>query len=284
VQELLIKITAMAGVSLSSLERKIKSIRLVFVGRFVVLVLFLTQGGFFTAFPTWYSDDKRWIAVLTLYLPAISYWSFCLNTDAGLLRMFYTWGLYVAALVPNISITFGVCGDDLNTQYFLGPNCLKVILCLTPVLLLLLLNTADDLGENQEYRQLAKELSVHISIDLFDGVEMLDVVLDEKENHYGIEKGFGIAMITVACFSFVLSLVQMAENKLENGRCQLRKKVAIFRNGIQMVFLNLVFLIIRLVIFIKYKKDESIFIAKNCIAIFLSALEIYYYQYSDRQY
>jgi len=124
-----------------------------------------------------------------------------LNTDAGLLRMFLTWRLYVlVALVPNIGITFGVCGEDLNTEYFLGPNCLKVILCLTPVLFLLLLNTADDLRANEEYRQLAKELSVYISIDLFDGVEMLDVVLDEKENHYGIEKGFGIAMISVACF------------------------------------------------------------------------------------
>jgi len=270
----------MAGV-LSSLTRKIKSIQLVFVGRFAVLALFLTQGGFFAAYPTWYSDNKGWIAVVLLYVPAISYWIYCLKTDAGLLRMFLTWGLYVlVALVPNIGIAFGVCGEDLDTKNFLGPNCLKVILCLTPVLFLLLLNTADDLSDNEEYRQLAKELSVHISIDLFDGVEMLDVVLDERENHYGIKKGFGIAMVTVACFSFLLSLLQMAENKLENRKCQLREKVAIFRYGIQMVFVNLVFLVIRLVIFIKYKKDESIFIAKNGIAIFLSALDIYYYRQS----
>ena len=269
----------MAGV-LSSLKRKIKSIRLVFVGRFVVLALFLTQCGFFAAYPTWYSDDKPWIAVIISYVPVIFYWGYCLKTDAGLIKMFFTWRLYVLALVLNIAITFGVCGDELDKENFLGPNCLKVILCLTPVLFLLLLNTADDLSENEEYRKLAKELSVHISIDLFDGVEMLDVVLDERENNYGIKKGFGIAMITVACFSFVLSLLQMAENKLENGSCELDKKLAIIRNGIQMVFVNLVFLIIRLVIFIKYKKDESIFIAKNGIAIFLSSLEIYYYRQS----
>ena len=275
-----LKISAMAGV-LSSLKRKIKSIRLVFVGRLAVLALFLTQGGFFAAYPTWYTDDFRWIAVITLYVPAICYWGYCLIKDAGLIRMFYTWGLYVVvALIPNIGITFGVCGEDLNTKNFLGPNCLKVILCLTPVLFLLLLNTADDLSENEDYRELAKALSVRISIDLFDGVEMLDVVLDERENHYGIKKGFGIAMITVACVSFVLSSLQMAENKLENGSCQLRKKVAIIGNVVQMVFVNLDFLIIRLVIFILYKKDESIFIAKNGIAIFLSALEIYYYRQS----
>ena len=92
--------------------RKIKSIRLVFVGRFVVLALFLTQCGFFAAYPTWYTDDLRWIAVIILYAPAILYWGYCLKTDAGLIRMFFTWGLYVlVALVPNIAITFGVCGD-----------------------------------------------------------------------------------------------------------------------------------------------------------------------------
>ena len=109
---------------------------------------------------------------------------------------------------------------------------------------------------------------------------MLDVVLDERENSYGLKKGFGIAMITVACFSFLLSLFQMAENKLENGNRQIRKKRAIIRNGIQMVCVNFIFLVIRLAIFIKYKKDESIFIGKNGIAIFLSALEIYYYRQS----
>ena len=149
------------------------------------------------------------------------------------------------ALVPNIGITFGVCGEELDKENFLGPNGLKVILCLTPVLFLFLLNTADDLSEYEDYRELAKELSVHISIDLFDGVEMLVVVLDERENNYGLKKGFGIAMITVACFSFLLPLFQMAENKLENGNRQIRKKRAINRNGIQMVCVNFVFLVIR---------------------------------------
>lgn len=132
------------------------------------------------------------------------------------------------------------------------------------------------MGEHEDYRQLATQLSLRISIDLFDGVAMLDVVLDERENHYGIKKGFGIMMITVACFSFALSLLQMVENKLDQGRCQLRKKLVIIRSGIQIVLVNVIFLIIRLVIFIKYGKDESIFMAKNGIAIFLSLSEIYH--------
>lgn len=92
----------------------------------------------------------------------------------------------------------------------------------------------------------------------------------------GIPKDFGRVMVAVACFSFLLSLLQLAENKLDDGRHEIRKPLAIFRNGVQIVFVNLAFLIIRAVIFFKYKKDESIFIAKNGIAIFLSSLEIYW--------
>ena len=261
-----------------SLKNIIKSIRLVFVGRFVVLVLLLIQCSFFAAYPTWYSDDMHWIAVLTLYLPAICYWSYCLATDAGLVRMFHIWGLFVlVALIPNIAITFGVCGDELDSKSFLGPNTLKVILCFTPVLFLILLNTATDLKEHEGYRQLASQLSLRISIDLFDGVAMLNMVLDDKQNPFGIEKRFGTMMITVACFSFALSWLQMAENKLEYGTCQLRKKLVIIRSAIQMLSVNVLFLIIRLVIFFKHRKDESIFMAKNGIAIFISISEMYHF-------
>lgn len=89
---------------LSSLKKIIKSIRLVFVGRFAVFVLLLTQCSFFAAYPIWYTDNLRWIAVVTLYFPAIFYWGHCLKIGAGLARMFHTWGLFVlVALVPNSS-------------------------------------------------------------------------------------------------------------------------------------------------------------------------------------
>ncbi|XP_078342381.1 uncharacterized protein LOC144628191 [Oculina patagonica] len=262
---------------LSFLKRKIKALRFVDVGRFAFAVLLLAQCGFLAAYPAKYTKNLLWIAVVILYAPALFYWLHCLKTHAGLLRMFFTWGLYVVvALVPNIAITFALCGDNLDKETFLGPNTLKVVLCLTPVLFLFLLNTASDLSESEDYRQLASQFSIQITIDLFDGVEMLDVVLDERENSHGISKGFGIAMIAVACFSFMLSLLQMAEYKLDDNSYQLRKKLSIIRNAMQLSLVNLVFLIIRLVIFIKYKKDESIFIAKNGIAIFLSSLEIYW--------
>ena len=262
----------------SVMAKDTKAVGLIYIGRSVFVILLLVQCGFLAVYPAKYTDDFRWLAVATLYAPALLYWLYCLKTHAGLLRMFFTWGLYVViALVPNIAITFAVCGEDLDKNNFLGPNFLKVVLCLTPVLFLFLLNTASDLSESEEFRQLAWQFSIQITIDLFDGVEMLDVVLDERENSNGISKEFGIAMIAVACFGFALSLLQMAEYNLDDkGHYQRRKKLSIVRNVMQLILVNLVFLIIRLVIFIKYKKDESIFIAKNGIAIFLSSFEIYW--------
>ena len=65
---------------------------------------------------------------------------------------------------------------------------------------------------------------------LFDAVEMLDIVLNENENRHGIPKWFGRLIVALACFSFLVSLLQMAENKLDDGIVEQRKYPAIIRN------------------------------------------------------
>ena len=242
----------------------------------------MIQSGFLAAYPATY-QDRDTAALCLLCIPVLVYWIYCLCTEASLLRMFFTWGLYlVVFLIPMIATIFAVAGDELDKTKFLGPNTLKVILCLTPVLFLFLPNTASGLSESDDYRQLAFRLTIQVTIDLFDTVEMLDIVLDENENSHGIPKWFGRLMVAVACFSFLLSLLQMAENKLVEGEVEQWKCLAIIRNVVQMVCVNLVFMVIRLVIFFKYKKEESIFIAKNGIAIYFSALEIYSIRRSQR--
>ena len=73
-----------------------------------------------------------------------------------------------------------------------------------------------------------------IAIDLVDSVEMLDIVLDER-----IPKEFGYAMIAAACVSFLLTLLQIVENKLHMGTVSLRKEVAILANVLQIFLVNL---------------------------------------------
>ena len=107
-----------------------------------------------------------------------------------------------------------------NDTKTLGPTLLKATLCVTPLLLLLLLNTASDANETDENKHDVYKLCVQLAVDRLDAVEMIDIVLDEKEHNYGIYQGFGIAMITVACISFLLSLWPMIETKLHGRKSQ----------------------------------------------------------------
>ena len=68
--------------------------------------------------------------------------------------------------------------NKLEKAAFLGPNVLKMILCISPLVLPLLLNTASDCDE---YRVLVSKLSLQITLNLFDGIEMLEVLMEENE-------------------------------------------------------------------------------------------------------
>ena len=214
----------------------------------------------------------------------------------------------------NIGIIFGLVGDKLGTKKFPSLGLLKGILCLTPPLLLLLLHNADDLDRSQERKDLVFKLSFQMAIDLFDVIDMIDIVLDDigrvnearslpadviatlnktlKEtlpsftlNSTGISTSelnkslaippvFGRVMIGVACFSLMLSIWQWAENKLSTNDTGIQFRTAVARNVLEVIFVNFFFLVIRGVVFFMYSQDDFVFIAKNFIAIIFSILEI----------
>ena len=276
---------------------------LMHVGRFVFFALIVSQCFLLASYPARYNDTV-WYAAALFYAPSVILWLFLvLFKKSKLLKLrqsFCVWALYVAlGLIPNIGIVFGVAGNELafnktssasNATFAvcnatsstskgtfdglekktLGPIWLKATLCVTPLLLLLLINTASDA---RKYKGAVSQLCVQLAVDLLDAVEMIDIVLEEQEHNYGISKGFGIAMISLACLSLLLSPWQMIEIDLNEQKT--RRRTAIARNIVEIICVNSVFLIIRLVIVFKYKKDEAVFIAKNIIAILLSALEVF---------
>ena len=159
-------------------------------------------------------------------------------------------------------------GDGLENKR-LDPIVLKAALCLTPLLLVLLLNTASDADD---YRDALSKLCVQLAVDLLDAVEMIDIGLEDHEQKFCISDEFGIAMITVACISLFLSPWSMLAINLDEKKT--KKRTAMARNIVETFCVNIVFLGIRLAIVILYRKDETIFIAKNILAIVLSSLEI----------
>ena len=242
--------------------------------RVAFFVLIIIQCFFLAAYPAEYEDNSNWYVLATSFGPAVIVWFSLIANKAKLRWLFHVWNLYIiCALIPNIATIFIVVGDSIDKNKFLGPNALKAVLCITPPLHLLLLHSADDTDENDKYEELVSKLSFQMAVDLFDVVEMIDIVLDEIEHDFGIPKGFGTAMIVLACFSLLFSTWHLAENKLSRGKADTRFTTAIWRNRVEMLF-NLVFLIMRAVVLFEYGKDESIFIAKNGISMIFSFLEI----------
>ena len=240
-----------------------------------LLSMMTTQSMFLSAYLAKYEGTSNWYFMAFSFGPAVFVWVLLLIFKALYLGcLFRIWGLYIMALVVNIAMVFGKVGDRIDKTEFLGPNVLKMVLCITPLLLLLLLNTGDLDDSDDEEREIVSKLCFPMAVDLFDGIEMIDIVLEEREHEFGIPKAFSTAMIVLACLSILESPWQMVEIKLTEEGPEIRIRTALSRNIFQIAFVNLLFLVIRAVVFFKFGKDESIFIAKNGIAIVLSILEI----------
>ena len=93
---------------------------------------------------------------------------------------------------------------------------------------------------------------------------MLEVILEENEFSHGIPKSFEKAIIAFVCISILVSPLQLLENKLTRdsgtGEWDVLTWPTIVRITIQILCVNGVFLVLRLVLFFDYVKDASVFI------------------------
>lgn len=207
----------------------------------------------------------------------------------------------------NIGIIFGLVGDKLGTKKFPSLGLLKGLLCLTPPLLLLLLHNADDLDRSQERKDLVFKLSFQMAIDLFDVIDMIDIVLDdigranetqslpadviatlnktlketlpsftlnttgiltsELNKSLAILSVFGRVMIGVACFSLMLSIWQWAENKHSTNDGYSISNSSSTQRSRGDLRQFLFLDHPGVVFFFKYGQDDFVFIAKNFTAI-----------------
>lgn len=246
---------------------------LVHFGRFAFFVTMILQFVSFASFLAHYENQNAWYGLPLLCLPALILWFYILYDEGKLRWLFFVWGLYIwLAFVPTVGLTFGLVEDKLERNEFHGPNLLKKTFCLAPLLLLLLLNTAAD---SNEYRDLISKLSFQVTLDLFDGVEMLEVILEGNELKDGVPLGLERTIIALVCVSFLVSPAQLVENKLQDNRqWKIHRFGSALRITIQVLCVNTTFLALRMALWLEYERDASIFIAKNCILIILGFLEI----------
>ena len=158
---------------------------------------------------------------------------------------------------------------DSNSAF--GPNMLKSLLCVTPVAIMALLNSAPP---EPKYDSNVTAHSIVIAVNMFDGIEMLQVLL-EKDGNCKLPDGLQIAIIVIVCIYLFVSFLELAKIKFKDyEEPKMRKRIFYIYFCFQGV-LNLSFLIVRIVLWAKYERDAAIFIAKNLISLGHLGLEFY---------
>ena len=210
-------------------------------------------------------------SVSLLLAPASLFWWYISVNDAGKLTyLFFAWLSYVLfGFVPLIGIVFGLAVDKIESDGFLNSSTLKMTLCITPLLLLLMFHTGMEL---KEHRQAIINFSFKAAIDLLDGIELLAIVLEENvnESSSGVSKSFQDALISFACIVILcqslLSTPYNAERLENRGEGK--------TDSITQALLNTVLLSLRLGLIFGYGRIASLFITKNIIMIFVRLFEM----------
>lgn len=252
-------------------------------GRLLLLILLTIQHTLFLLLHvSW--PHENWLRLFVrvphiLFLVIIIFFSgvfapYVLFERSLLFETFLKWQLYIIfVLVPN---TVGISGFvifEADRAQHLPGALFRIALCITPILLILLLTTAEDSFSSKSNQDLVRNLSVLMVIDLLDAFEILDKV--SESNAPDSPK---LVLVLGAAIFIIVSSLQMYEyasdSVWEEAAEELRHIPSIIRN-IFVLVINLVFLLVRLSVLIEYEKTWSILIIfKNFIVIILSVIHI----------
>ena len=190
-------------------------------------------------------------------------------------KVMWVWGfwlIYILLYTISVGIIFGEISHKLDKSKTYGPNFLKAILCITPALLVLVLQ----LVISPSYRKEVLGLSVLAALDLFDGIEMLEIVLMQNDFvDFDLHDGVVKCIIAFACVSFVLTSLGLFRNKFDDVDTVEKRshRIAICFGLAAILFTNVPFLALRIYIWLDSGYEAAIFIAKNVVSLVVGLVE-----------
>ena len=246
---------------------------LLLVGRIVFVVFLGTQALVLALYSDHYGEGSTTAPLAAIYVGAfLALMASCTKFDE-ISWLWFVWLLYSVAFTAMVGAIFGriVIPHKLQNESFFGPNVLKMTLCIAPVELLLLLNTATDVPA---YHKALTELSFTATLDLFDGIEMLNVILENGEGPNAIAVGTSTTILVFVCAFFLLSFMGILEIKplMEGlrGEETVKLRKCVFRIGsVFRSVVNASFLILRIYLWSNNGLSGAIFITKNIISLVL---------------
>ena len=284
---------------------------LLYVAQVVLLVVFLTEHE--DPKYGWYSVMFIVAPILTVVFLCRNWkTNGCTDKDEEIRLVWTIWGTYIVPYVVTVATIFITVAKELTKKFTLGVNALKMTLCITPAMLILFLQLAispsyrkpvlslsifaalnifdgiEMLGtflmQNEGLLDLdsategVKEFWMHnggyFNFSKANATEILQEFLIEKKKHFDLNEHMDRSIVVFACICFLLSSFGLARNQFEDeGKVKKRPLTSIIFGFLEIIGINLPFLVIRSVIWGRHKYEAAVFIAKNIVSLVVGAVE-----------
>ena len=252
---------------------------LVPLGWFAAFTLYIVQACVLIAYLVEHTGSKLWwigvvIHIALAVVASIALWKAdgYAQTDREVLCVWGFWCIYIVLYTISVAVIFGETSHKLDKSETLGPNFLKAILCIAPALLVLVMQ----LAISPSYHKEVLALSVLAALDLFDGIEMLEIVLMQNDwAEFKLSDTVETCIIVFACLSFLLTSLGLFRNKVDDVNTVKKRsnKLAVCFGLTAMLLTNLPFLVLRVYIWVDSRYEAAIFIAKNVVSLVLGLVE-----------
>ena len=188
--------------------------------------------------------------------------------------VYIAWIVYAVLFVPKVVTLFKTkvsLFDDEKPA--LSPNAFKMNLSITPMLFLFLIFSHHDVKSLSRRKYYLEKLTAAVALDLFDSVEMLEYLFAKEKITITLEN----AILAFSCLNFFLptfALFELKFNKFyDSGEVSSISFKFIYICSF-MCFVNVPFLVLRLILWHGFHLEVSVLLAKNFLAIVMGLIEI----------
>ncbi|RDD43805.1 hypothetical protein TrispH2_004727 [Trichoplax sp. H2] len=259
---------------------------------FLLSIVFLScQLGLIGVFFSLYINST-W---LLWYIPGaivLIYWSivtfrpikFATKTDSNNLRdtmslCYITWLIYCLNLIPQVILLFVNVTDLLERKFYFGPRMLKLALSCTPFLFVVFVYAHHNRNESQFRNYYVGYLANEVTLDLFDGVEILEnLFVDDEE--FTVSLSIKVILLILSSINFLLPAIALYDLHMSRRSNQVTFKI--IYKICSLIVLNIPFLILRIILWRRYHKDISVLFMKNIIITALNSDELLHYYFIER--
>ena len=192
---------------------------------------------------------------------------------------YITWLIYCVNLIPQVILLFTHVTDQLHRKFYFGPRMLKLTLSCTPFLFVVFVFGHHNRNESQFRNYYVAYLANEVTLDLFDGVEILENLF-VYDIEFTVSIAIKVILLILSSINFLLPAIALYD--LHSPPSSRRITFKVIYKACSLLILNIPYLIIRIILWRGYQKDISVLFMKNIIVTALNTDELLHYYFIER--